>query len=139
MEDPQRRAAWRLPARIHPVSIGSQPPADGRCSQWAAFAHLAGLFVLIVPPLGGILGPMIIWILKKDDMPFVRDQGREAINFQITMLLAMLVAGALILALVGLVLLPIVIVTDVVLILVATLAASDGRAYRYPFNLRLVP
>lgn len=107
--------------------------------QWAAFAHLAGLGVLVLPPLGGILGPMIIWILKKDDMPFVRDQGREAINFQITMLLAMLVAGALILALVGLVLLPIVIVTDFVLILVATLAASDGRAYRYPFNLRLVP
>ena len=113
-----------------------QIPKEER--QWAAFAHLAGLFVLIVPPLGGILGPMIIWILKKDDMPFVREQGREAINFQITMLLAMLVSGALILVLVGLVLLPLVVVIDLVLIIVATLSASDGGAYRYPFNLRLI-
>lgn len=113
-----------------------QVPKEER--QWAAFAHLAGLFVLILPPLGGILGPMIIWILKKDDMPFVREQGREAINFQITMLLAMLVSGALILVLIGLVLLPIVIVIDLVLILAATLAASDGRAYRYPLTLRLI-
>lgn len=113
-----------------------QIPKEER--QWAAFAHLAGLFVLIVPPLGGILGPLIIWILKKDDMPFVREQGREAINFQITMLLAMLVSGALILALIGYVLLPLVVVADLVLIVVATLSASDGGAYRYPFNLRLI-
>ena len=113
-----------------------QVPREER--QWAAFAHLAGLFVLILPPIGGFVGPMIIWILKKDDMPFVREQGREAINFQITMLLAMLVSGALILALIGLVLLPIVVVVDFVLIVVATLSASDGRAYRYPFSLRLV-
>ena len=113
-----------------------QIPKEER--QWAAFAHLAGLFMLIIPPLGGILGPMIIWIMKKDDMPFVREQGREAINFQITMLLAMLVSGALILVLVGLVLLPLVILTDLVLIIVATLSASDGGAYRYPFSLRLI-
>lgn len=113
-----------------------QVPKEER--QWAAFTHLAGLFVLILPPLGGILGPMILWILKKDDMPFVREQGREAINFQITMLLAVLVSGALILVLIGMVLLPVVIVIDFVLILAATLSASEGRAYRYPLTLRLI-
>jgi len=106
--------------------------------QWAAFAHLAALFILILPPVGGFLGPLVIWILKKDEMPFVREQGRESLNFQLTVLLAMAVAAALMLVLVGFVLLPLIALANFVLVVVATLQVSDGRSYRYPFNLRLI-
>ena len=106
--------------------------------QWAAFAHLAALLLLVAPPIGGILGPLVIWILKKDEMPFVRQEGRESLNFQITVLIAMAVAGILVLVLVGLVLLPLIALANIVLVVVATLQASDGKPYRYPFNLRLI-
>lgn len=106
--------------------------------QWAAFAHLAALLLLVAPPIGGILGPLVIWILKKDEMPFVRQEGRESLNFQITVLIAMAVAGILVLVLVGFVLLPLIALANIVLVVVATLQASDGKPYRYPFNLRLI-
>lgn len=115
---------------------GKQIPNEER--QWAAFAHLSALVILVLPPVGGILGPLVIWILKKDEMPFVRQEGREALNFQITVLIALAVSGALTLVLVGFVLLPVVALADFVLVVVATLQVSDGRPYRYPFNLRLI-
>lgn len=106
--------------------------------QWAAFAHLAALFMLVLPPVGGFLGPLVVWILKKDDMPFVREQGRESLNFQITILIALGIAAVLMLVLIGFVLLPIIALINFVLVVVATLQVSDGRPYRYPFNLRLI-
>lgn len=106
--------------------------------QWAALAHLSAFLILLVPVIGGLLGPLLVWIFRKDDMPFVRTQGREAINFQISVLVALAVSGLLLFVLVGLVLLPLVLLMNFVLIVVAAIQASDGRDYRYPFNLRLL-
>lgn len=53
--------------------------------QWGMFAHLATLIGLIIP-LGSILGPLVIWLIKKDTMPFVEDQGKEAVNFQLSLI-----------------------------------------------------
>ena len=106
--------------------------------QWAAFSHLAALLILVAPPVGGVIGPLVIWILKKDDMPFVRQEGRESLNFQITVLIAMCVAALLMLVVVGFVLLPLIALANIVLVVVASLQASDGKPYRYPFSLRLI-
>lgn len=113
----------------------SMPSAEER--NWALFAHLSAFAGCLIP-FGSILGPLIIWLVKKDQMPFVNDQGREALNFQITMAIAMVVSAVLILILIGLVLIWAVLVLDVVFIIIAAVKASNGEPYRYPISLRLI-
>ena len=118
-----------------PASSPSMPSAEER--NWALFAHLSAFAGCLIP-FGSILGPLIIWLVKKDQMPFVNDQGREALNFQITMAIAMVVSAVLILILIGLVLIWAVVVFDVVFIIIAAVKASNGEHYRYPISLRLI-
>jgi uncharacterized Tic20 family protein len=117
------------------------PPPSGTPSaeerQWALFAHLSALIGYIVP-FGSIIGPLIIWQIKKNEMPFVDDQGKEALNFQITMFIAFVIAAATLLICIGAVLVPLVSVVDVVFCILAAVAANKGVAYRYPMTLRLV-
>jgi len=111
------------------------PTKDAR--DWAMFAHLstfAGHFI----PFGHLAGPLIIWCLKKEEMPFVNDQGKEALNFQITMTLAFIVAAISILVLVGLALLPAVWLFDVIVTIIAAVKANEGVAYRYPCSIRFL-
>jgi hypothetical protein len=104
---------------------------------WAMFAHLSAL--LVYPTLiGGIVGPLVIWLMRRDDMPFAADQAKETLNFQITVYLAGLVCGILMLLVIGFFLAVILVVAHIVLTLVAAVKASEGVAYRYPFNLRLI-
>lgn len=117
------------------ASSPSMPSAEER--NWALFAHLSAFAGCLIP-FGSILGPLIIWLVKKDQMPFVNDQGREALNFQITMAIAMVVSAILILILIGLVLIWAVVVFDVVFIIIAAVKASNGEHYRYPISLRLI-
>ncbi len=116
---------------------------------WAMAAHLCGLLWiaggtgLIFFPFGGlalftILGPLIIWRTKGQSMPFVAEQAKESLNFQITVFLLGLLFALLILALIGFVLLWILGLANLVLVIIAAIQVSDGRPYRYPFCLRLV-
>jgi len=110
---------------------------DKDARNWAMFTHLstfAGHFV----PFANIAAPLIFWCLKKDEMPFVNDQGKEALNFQITMTLALIVAAISILILVGIVLLPAVWLFDVIVTIIAAVKANEGVAYRYPCCIRFV-
>jgi uncharacterized Tic20 family protein len=116
--------------------VTATPSAHER--NWAVFAHLSALLGLIVWGVGSVLGPLVVWLIKKDEMPFLNDQGREALNFQITIFLAGLVASALIFMLIGLPLLFALGVFDLVFIIIAAIKASEGVAYRYPVNLRLI-
>lgn len=104
---------------------------------WAMFAHLSAL--LVYPTLiGGIVGPLVIWLMRKDDMSFAADQAKETLNFQITVYLIGLVCCILFLILIGFVLFGLLVVAHVVLTIIAAVKASEGVAYRYPFNLRLI-
>ena len=105
--------------------------------QWGMFAHLAALAGIVIP-LGNLLGPLIVWLVKKDTMPFVADQGKEALNFNITVFIAAFVSGILTLVLIGFLLLIVVGIAWLVLTVLAALAANKGEAYRYPFTLRLI-
>jgi uncharacterized Tic20 family protein len=117
------------------------PPPSGTPSaeerQWALFVHLSALIGYIIP-FGSIIGPLIIWQIKKNEMPFIDDQGKEALNFQITMAIAAVVCIVLMFVLIGFLLIWIVGILDLVFIVIAAIEANNGRAYRYPFNLRLV-
>ena len=113
----------------------AMPSAEER--NWALFAHLAAFAGCLIP-FGSILGPLVVWLIKKDQMPFVNDQGKEALNFQITMAIAMVLSAILILILIGLLLIWAVIVLDVVFTIIAAVKASNGERYRYPISLRLI-
>jgi uncharacterized Tic20 family protein len=108
---------------------------------WAMICHLAGLGWLIwwiVPLIGGVIGSLIVWQVKKDVHPFIDDSGKEACNFQISMLIYALIAGLLCFACVGSVLLPTVMVVDIVFVIVAAIKANDGQHYRYPLTIRFI-
>jgi len=117
-----------------PAPTGA-PSAEER--QWGMFAHLATLVGIIIP-FGTLLGPLVVWLIKKDTMPFVDDQGKEALNFNITVFIALVVSGILTLVLIGLLLLVVVGIAWLVLTIMAAMAANKGEAYRYPFTLRLI-
>lgn len=110
--------------------------------QWALFAHLSALLGGLVTShflgLGCLIGPLIIWLVKKDTMPFVDDQAKEALNFNITVAIAAMVCGVLMLVLIGFVLLPLLALAWVVFIVIAAIKANEGEHYRYPLTLRLI-
>ena len=93
--------------------------------------HLLGL-------LTNFLGPLILWIVKKDDDPFIDDQGKEALNFQITMMLAYVVGSITAVFCIGFVILAAAGICDIIFCIIGCMKASEGIAYRYPFCLRLV-
>jgi uncharacterized Tic20 family protein len=108
---------------------------------WAMFCHLAGLGWLlwwIMPLIGGVIGPLVLWQIKKDKYPFVDEQGKEALNFQISMLLYCIVAGVLCFACIGFVLLVIVGVADTLFAIIASIKAGNGQHYRYPLTIRFI-
>ncbi len=105
---------------------------------WAMFCHLAALAGLVVPVVGCIIGPLVIWQIKKEEFTFVDEQGKEAVNFQISMLIYGIVAGLLCFVCVGFVLLPAVAVFDLIFLLIAAVKANDGEHYRYPLTIRFI-
>ena len=123
--------------------------ASAEDKQWAMFAHLSVLLGGLVTSgwagsLGFFIGPLVIWQLRKDTMPFVGDQAKEALNFAITVSLACLALVILtflsmgIGALLTIPLMMIIGIAALVLVIIAAMKANEGIAYRYPFALRLV-
>ena len=101
------------------------------------FAHLGGLAGYLVP-LTNLLVPLVIYLAKKDESDFVGHHAREALNFQISFTVYALLAGVTVLLLIGFVLLPLLMIAEIVLIVVATLAVRGGQRYRYPLTIRLI-
>jgi uncharacterized Tic20 family protein len=106
--------------------------------KWAMACHLVALVGLIGNGIGFLLAPLIVWLVKKDEHPFIDEQGKEAVNFQLTMLAAAIVSGLLVLVLIGIVLLGLVILAMVVFPIIGAIKANDGEHYRYPFSFRLI-
>ena len=104
---------------------------------WGLIVHLSALAGFIIP-FGHIIGPLVIWLIKKDESPFVDDQGKEAINFQISMTLYAVVAAVLILVIIGIFLLIGIGILDVVLVIVAAVKANAGEKFRYPLTIRFI-
>ncbi len=97
----------------------------------ATITHLGGILFSFIPSL-------IVWLLKKDDSEYIAAQAKEALNFQITVLLAQFVSGVLVFILVGFVLLGLIWAVNIVLCIIAAISTSKGETYRYPLTLRLI-
>ena len=111
------------------VYTGPGPTQDER--NMAVLCHLLGIF-------SSFLGPLVIWLLKKDSSKFVDDQGKEALNFQITLLIGYAASFVLAFMVIGFLIGPAVWIAGLLLSIVATTKASRGVAYRYPINVRLI-
>ncbi len=109
---------------------------------WAMLAHLLALAGLLAGGVGSIVPPLVIWLAKKDESDFIADQARESFNFQITVMLALLLGGAMmltvVLACVAWPFLVIVTLGEIVLVCIAAIRASDGERYRYPWSLPVI-
>ncbi|MCP1374298.1 MULTISPECIES: DUF4870 domain-containing protein [Dyella] len=120
----------------------SEPPVAGGPSaeqrQWAMFAHLSALLGLVTAGWACFLGPLVIWLVKKDTMPFVDDQAKEALNFNITVMIAGAICWILVFVLIGFLLLWALAIVWIVFTIIAAIKANEGVAYRYPFALRLI-
>ena len=104
---------------------------------WGMFCHLV-VFLGFIIPFASIIGPLVIWIIKREEMPFVEDQGKESLNFQITMMLAMIVSGLLMFILIGFVLIFVVVIFQFIVVIIASIKANEGVYYRYPLSIRFI-
>lgn len=104
-------------------------PQDDRTL--AMLTHLSGI-------LFGFIVPLVVWLTQKDTKPWVADEAKEALNFQITVLIGYVVGSALMLILVGIVIVFAVLIANLILCIIAGLKANTGESYRYPMTLRLI-
>jgi uncharacterized protein len=112
-------------------------PAAQEERTWGMLAHLSAFAGLLIP-LGFFIGPLVIWLTRREQSPFVDDQGREALNFNISVLLAGVVCGALVFVFIGFLLIIALGIYWIIMTIVAGIKAGEGVRYRYPLILRLV-
>ncbi|CAN5123941.1 DUF4870 domain-containing protein [soil metagenome] len=105
---------------------------------WTVLCHASALLGFFLPWGGHILPPLIVWLSKRGESTAVDEHGKESLNFQLSMLIYNIIAGVLVLALIGFVLLPILHVLNVVFVILASLRASEGELYRYPITIRFL-
>lgn len=107
------------------------PLSDADQRLWATLAHIGGV-------LFSVIAPLIVWLVHKGRGAFVEEQAKEALNFQILILIAYFVSGILSVIGIGLLIMPVVWIVALVFGIMAAVAANRGEAYRYPFNWRIV-
>jgi uncharacterized Tic20 family protein len=133
----------------NPAPAGVEGGISAEERQWAMFAHLSALLGGLVTAgwagsVGCFIGPLVIWMLKKDTMPFVDDQAKEALNFNITVAIIFFVLLMLTLFTLGIGIIltgPVMVIVGLawlVFTIIGGIKANQGERYRYPMTLRLV-
>lgn len=130
-----------VPQAIPPVP--TLPSSDER--MWAMFGHLSALSGLLTGGIGYVVGPLIIWQIKKETMPFAAAEAREALNFNLSWLLWLILLSfatvILFFVFIGILLVPVLILQGIVwmvLSIIASIKANDGQPFRYPLTLRFI-
>lgn len=104
---------------------------------WGMLCHLSVLAGFIIP-FASIIAPLVIWMIKKDEMPFVDDQGKESLNFQITMLIGFIISFILMFVIIGIFLMLALAIFDLVMVIIAAMKANEGVRYRYPYRIQFI-
>jgi uncharacterized Tic20 family protein len=121
-----------------------QPPPSPQATNssdlrtWCVLCHATALTGLFFHVLGFLLGPLIVWLIKRGDASEIDAHGKESLNFQISMLIYHAIAFVLCFILIGIPILIALWVLDIVLVIVASMKASEGKLYRYPFTIRFI-
>jgi uncharacterized protein len=104
---------------------------------WAMFCHLsafAGYFI----PFGGVIGPLVIWMSKREESTWVNENGKASLNFQFSMLLYLVLAAPLCLILIGIPIVVLIVVLRIVFIVIASIKASKGEEFKYPLAIPFI-
>jgi uncharacterized Tic20 family protein len=121
---------------LPPPPPASVPSSDVRT--WCVLCHAAALLGLFFHFLGHLLGPLIVWLVKRGDSPEIDAHGKESLNFQISMLIYDAIAAILCIVLIGIPILIGLWILNTVLVIIASIQASEGKFYRYPITIRLI-
>lgn len=122
------------------VAVESGPAGPSKNErQWAMGCHLIGLCGVVVPfPAAGLIGALVLWLIKREDGAFIDDQGKESLNFQISLLIYAFVCLLLTFIGIGILLFFPLVIFGFVCIIMATIKVSEGSAFRYPVCIRLI-
>ena len=115
----------------------NKPLSEDEARKWAMFAHI-GTFSSMFVPLGNIIAPIVIWQMKKNESPFVVEQAKESLNFQITLMIYSIISILLCFIIIGFFLIFALVIFGMIIVIVAGVKANDGEDYRYPMALRLI-
>src|SRR5437870_12986061 len=105
---------------------------------WCILAHATALVGFLVPVAGHLVGPLIVWLAKRGDSPEIDAHGKESLNFQISMLIYDAIAAILCFVLIGIPILIALWILNTVFVIIASVKASEGTLYRYPFTIRFI-
>ncbi len=114
------------------------PSTSSPTRTWSVLCHASALLGLFFHFLGHLLGPLIVWLLKRGDSPEIDAHGKESLNFQLSMLIYDAIAAILCIILIGVPILIILWIMNTVLVIIASIRASEGKFYRYPFTIRFL-
>lgn len=117
-------------------TVAGDPSTSASVRNWGMVAHLSAFLVFVVPV--PVIGPLLVWLLKREEHPFVEAHAKEALNFNLSVLIYGVIAGVLILVAIGVLLLPIIFIAWLVLVVIAGVKAANGEDYRYPMTIRFV-
>jgi len=121
-----------------PLPDGTNPsPRDKNENTMGILCHVLALAGFVVP-FGSILGPLVMWLIKRAESPYLDAAGKEAVNFNISWTIYLAVAAFSMFLLIGFLLFPIVAVAWLIFVIMASIKASDGVIYRYPLTIRLI-
>jgi uncharacterized Tic20 family protein len=126
-----------------PPPLPPSPPAPSASTSsdvrlWCVLCHASALLGLFLHFLGHLLGPLVVWLVKRGDSPEIDAHGKESLNFQISMLIYDAIAAILCLVLIGIPILIVLWVLNTVFVIIASIQASEGKLYRYPLAIRLI-
>ena len=121
---------------VEPMTTSTSSSSNIRT--WCVLAHATALAGFFVPWAGHIVGPLIVWLAKRADSPEIDAHSKESLNFQISMLIYNAIAAILCLVLIGFVILGLLHILNIIFVIIASIQASEGKLYRYPFAIRLI-
>jgi uncharacterized Tic20 family protein len=127
-----------------PPAPSSPPPASpssisaSEIRTWSVLCHASALLGLFFHFFGHLLGPLVVWLIKRGDAPEIDANGKESLNFQISMLIYDIIAGILCLIVIGIFILIALWILNTVFVIIASVKTSEGKIYRYPFTIRFL-
>jgi uncharacterized Tic20 family protein len=142
-EEPQAPVKqMEVTQKMENVNIPNSPPPSGimisesEVKNWCMFCHASAFIQFFGFP--SFIGPLVIWLIKKNEISQVDQHGKEALNFQLSILLYSLICIPLCFVLIGFLLLPVIGLLWLIFTIVATVQASDGKLFRYPLTIRFL-